>query len=303
MRQQARRFLDRLVGYKLSPILWKKVRRGLSAGRVQSVAVRLIVEREREIEAFKPVEYWQIKVQVETEKGEKFEVELARVKGKKAEIHDGEKAKVILAELENANYVVTNVKKIRTLKRHRTHHLRPRLCNRPRPMFWGGSAKKTMNVAQKLYEQGDITYHRTDSFNLVPAVIEDIRKFVGEKYGPEYLPTTPRLYKTGGKVVAQEAHEAVRPTHIEVSPDKFVGQEMAHDQEKMYSLIWRRTVGCQMADALFDDTKIVVTAGENELTTTGGNHQVRRMEEIIPQGQDRRTSVARAGYRRKIEKE
>ena len=266
--QQARRFLDRLVGYKLSPILWKKVRRGLSAGRVQSVAVRLIVEREREIEAFKPVEYWQIKVQVETEKGEKFEVELARVKGKKAEIHDGEKAKVILAELENANYVVTNVKKSeRKAAPHppfKTSTLQQAAAN-----VLGWSAKKTMNVAQKLYEQGDITYHRTDSFNLVPAVIEDIRKFVGEKYGPEYLPTTPRLYKTGGKVVAQEAHEAVRPTHIEVSPDKFVGQEMAHDQEKMYSLIWRRTVGCQMADALFDDTKIVVTAGENELTTTG----------------------------------
>jgi DNA topoisomerase-1 len=126
-----------------------------------------------------------------------------------------------------------------------------------------------MNVAQRLYEQGDITYHRTDSFNLAPVAIETVRKYIGETYGAEFLPATSRIYKTAGKVVAQEAHEAVRPTHIEVSPDKFTGQEMAHDQEKLYSLIWRRTVGCQMADALFDDTKVVVGAGENELTATG----------------------------------
>ncbi|HAN22866.1 TPA: type I DNA topoisomerase [Candidatus Collierbacteria bacterium] len=266
--QQARRFLDRLVGYKLSPILWKKVRRGLSAGRVQSVAVRLIVEKEREIEKFKPEEYWQIKVEVETKKGEKFEVELARIKGKVADIHEGEKAKVVLAELESAEYLVDSVKKSeRRTAPHspfKTSTLQQAAAN-----VLGWSAKKTMNVAQKLYEQGDITYHRTDSFNLVPTVIEEIRKFIGEKYGAEFLPGTPRVYKTAGKVVAQEAHEAVRPTHIEISPDKFTGQEMAHDQEKLYSLIWRRTVGCQMSDAIFDDTKVIVRAGENELTATG----------------------------------
>lgn len=266
--QQARRFLDRLVGYKLSPILWKKVRRGLSAGRVQSVAVRLIVEKEREIEKFKAKEYWQIKVEVETTRGEKFEVELARTKGKVADIHDGEKAKIVLAELEGAEYLVASVKKSeRKTVPHppfKTSTLQQAAAN-----VLGWSAKKTMNVAQKLYEQGDITYHRTDSFNLVQTVIEEIRKFIGEKYGAEFLPSTPRMYKTAGKVVAQEAHEAVRPTHIEVSPDKFTGQEMAHDQEKLYSLIWRRTVGCQMADAIFDDTKVVVAAGENELTANG----------------------------------
>jgi len=266
--QQARRFLDRLVGYKLSPILWKKVRRGLSAGRVQSVAVRLIVEREREIDKFKPDEYWQIKVQVETVKGEKFEVELARVKGKKADIHDGETAKIVLAELEKADYVVVNVKKSeRKASPHppfKTSTLQQASAN-----VLGWSAKKTMNVAQRLYEQGDITYHRTDSFNLAPVAIEMVRKFIGDTYGAEYLPSSPRMYKTAGKVVAQEAHEAVRPTHIEISPEKFTGQEMAHDQEKLYSLIWRRTIGCQMADALFDDTKVVVEAGENELTATG----------------------------------
>lgn len=266
--QQARRFLDRLVGYKLSPILWKKVRRGLSAGRVQSVAVRLIVEREREIEKFKPVEYWQIKVLVETDRGEMFEVELARINGKKAELHDGEKAKSVLAELENASYLVANVKKSeRKAVPHqpfKTSTLQQAAAN-----VLGWSAKKTMNVAQKLYEQGDITYHRTDSLNLAPSIVGEIRKYIEEKYGNEYLPSSPRVYKTGGKVVAQEAHEAVRPTHVEVSPEKFSGQEMAHDQEKLYSLIWRRTVGCQMADAIFDDTKVVVSAENNELTATG----------------------------------
>jgi DNA topoisomerase I len=266
--QQARRFLDRLVGYKLSPILWKKVRRGLSAGRVQSVAVRLIVEREREIEKFKPEEYWQIKVQVETAKGEKFEIELMRVAGKKADIHNGELAKRVLEELEKAEYIIKDIKKSERKASpnppFKTSTLQQSAANN-----LGWSAKKTMNVAQKLYEQGDITYHRTDSFNLAPVAIEAVRKYVAETYGPEYLPAGPRIYKTAGKVVAQEAHEAIRPTHVEVSPEKFTGQEMARDQEKLYSLIWRRTVACQMSEALFDDTKVVVTAGDNELTATG----------------------------------
>lgn len=266
--QQARRFLDRLVGYKLSPILWKKVRRGLSAGRVQSVAVRLIVEREREIKKFKPEEYWQIKVVVETAKGEKFEIELMRMAGKKADIHDGELAKKILESLEKAEYVIKDIKKSeRKAVPHppfKTSTLQQSAAN-----VLGWSAKKTMNVAQKLYEQGDITYHRTDSFNLAPVAIEAVRAYIKETYGEVFLPATPRIYKTAGKVVAQEAHEAIRPTHVEVSPEKFTGQEMAHDQEKLYSLIWRRTVACQMAEALFDDTRVVVEAGENELTATG----------------------------------
>jgi DNA topoisomerase-1 len=232
------------------------------------VAVRLIVEREREIEKFKPVEYWQIKVAVATQKGEKFEIELARVKGKKADVHDGETAKKILAELEKAEYLVSSVTKSeRKAAPHppfKTSTLQQAAAN---VLSW--SAKKTMNVAQRLYEQGDITYHRTDSFNLAPGAIEAVRKYVETAYGTEFLPSAPRFYKTAGKVVAQEAHEAIRPTHVEVSPDKFIGQEMAHDQEKLYSLIWRRTVGCQMANAVFDDTKVVVGAGEYELSATG----------------------------------
>ena len=272
--QQARRFLDRLVGYKLSPILWKKVRRGLSAGRVQSVAVRLIVEREREIEKFIPIEYWQIRALVKTQKlensktQEEFWVELAKFKANKGEIHNEEEAKKVLEILEAAEYVIKEIKKAeRKTQPHapfKTSTLQQAAAN-----VLGWSAKKTMNIAQKLYEQGDITYHRTDSFNLAPVAIEAVRKFIGEEYGEKYLPASPRMYKTSDKVVAQEAHEAVRPTHIDVTPEKYVGQEMAMDEKKLYSLIWRRTVACQMAEAIFDDTKVVVQAGECELTANG----------------------------------
>jgi len=272
--QQARRFLDRLVGYKLSPILWKKVRRGLSAGRVQSVAVRLIVEREREIEKFVPVEYWQIRALIKTQKlensksEEEFWVELAKYKTNKADIHSGEEAKKILEILESAEYVVSEIKKAeRRTQPHapfKTSTLQQAAAN-----VLGWSAKRTMNIAQKLYEQGDITYHRTDSFNLAPVAIDSVRKFIGEEYGEKYLPKSPRMYKASGKVVAQEAHEAVRPTHIEMTPEKYTGQEMAMDEKKLYSLIWRRTVACQMAEAVFDDTKVVVQANECELTANG----------------------------------
>jgi DNA topoisomerase-1 len=279
--QQARRFLDRLVGYKLSPILWKKVRRGLSAGRVQSVAVRLIVEREREIEKFLPIEYWQIRALVRTQGiknsrtqedlpagRQDFWVELAKYKNKKAEIHKAEEAKKILEILEKGEYVVADIKKTeRKTQPHppfKTSTLQQASAN-----VLGWSAKKTMSVAQKLYEQGDITYHRTDSFNLAPVAIEAVRKFVGDSYGANYLPAGPRIYKTAGKVVAQEAHEAVRPTHIEISPERFTGQEMALDEKKLYSLIWRRTIACQMAEAVFDDTRVVVKVADCELTANG----------------------------------
>jgi len=267
--QQARRFLDRLVGYKLSPILWKKVRRGLSAGRVQSVAVRLIVEKEREIEKFKPIEYWQITVLVKPEKGEAFWLELARIDAKKAEINNGVDAKKIVNLLNSSEYIVGEIKKSeRKASPHapfKTSTLQQASAN-----VLGWSAKKTMNVAQKLYEQGDITYHRTDSFNLAPVAIEAVRKVAAEMYGPNYLPASARMYKTGGKVVAQEAHEAIRPTHFEVAPGKYTGQDtMAHDQEKLYALIWKRTMACQMADAIFDDTKVIVKVKNLDLTATG----------------------------------
>ncbi len=272
--QQARRFLDRMVGYKLSPILWKKVRRGLSAGRVQSVAVRLIVEREREIEKFVPVIYWQIRVLVKTQKHEnskkeeEFWLDLAKYKSQKAEINKEELAEEIVTILDSGEYLIADIKnserKAQPHQPFKTSTLQQAAAN-----VLGWSAKRTMSVAQKLYEQGDITYHRTDSFNLAPVAIEAVRKFIGDTYGPDYLPNAPRIYKTAGKVVAQEAHEAVRPTHVEITPEAYKSQEMAADAEKLYSLIWRRTIACQMSDALFDDTKVVVKRDECELTANG----------------------------------
>ena len=281
--QQARRFLDRLVGYKLSPILWKKVRRGLSAGRVQSVAVRLIVDKEREIEAHKPVEYWQIKVLLKIQKiknsktqnneesknqnGE-FWVELAKIENKKQDINNTELAQKVLADLERGLYKVLDVKKSKRKTNpyapFKTSTLQQAAAN-----TLGWSAKRTMNVAQRLYEQGDITYHRTDSFNLAPVAIDAVRDFVKTNYGEKYLPEKPRVYKVGGKVVAQEAHEAVRPTNMTITPEKYVGQEAVQDQEKLYSLIWRRTVACQMAEAIFDDTRVEVECNKYLLTANG----------------------------------
>ncbi len=268
--QQARRFLDRLVGYKLSPILWKKVRRGLSAGRVQSVAVRLIVDREREIEAHKPVEYWQIRVLVEVSarggSSTKFWIELAKIENKKQEINNTEVAQKVLADLENGTYKVLDVKKTKRKANpyapFKTSTLQQAAAN-----VLGWSAKRTMNVAQRLYEQGDITYHRTDSFNLAPVAIDAVRDFVKNNYGEKYLPEKARVYKVGGKVVAQEAHEAVRPTNMTVTSESFVGEEP--DQKKLYSLIWRRTVACQMAEAIFDDTRVEVESGKYLLTANG----------------------------------
>jgi len=267
--QQARRILDRLVGYKLSPILWKKVRRGLSAGRVQSVAVRLIVEKERDIEKFVPVEYWQIKVLLENQKGEEFVAELAKLSGKKAVVDNGEKAKEIVEALEKGEYVVVDVRKNeRKVQPHppfKTSTLQQAAAN-----VLGWSAKRTMNVAQKLYELGNITYHRTDSFNLAPVAIDGARKHIVDTYGQDYLSKEVRVYKSAGKVVAQEAHEAVRPTDFSRSPDRFEGQEgMGADQAKLYSLIWRRTLACQMAEAIFDDTKVDIKTEEIGLLAAG----------------------------------
>ena len=270
--QQARRFLDRLVGYKLSPILWKKVRRGLSAGRVQSVAVRLIVEKESEIAKHIPEEYWQIRVQVKSKKekgkSDEFWVELAKINNKKQEISKKEDAEKVLSDLESGEYFVKDiVKKQRKSSPNppfKTSTLQQAAAN-----VLGWSAKRTMGVAQRLYEQGDITYHRTDSFNLAPVAVEGVRDFVLKTLGKDYLPEKPRFYKTAGKVVAQEAHEAVRPTHLEISPEKYADSGKESELQKLYSLIWRRTMACQMADAIFDDTKVIVGCDKYDLSANG----------------------------------
>lgn len=273
--QQARRFLDRLVGYKLSPILWKKVRRGLSAGRVQSVAVRLIVERESEIDKHVPEEYWQIRVEVASGKNSFF-VELAKLK-----VENTEKAKKILSDLENGKYVIKDIKKSER-KASPNAPFKTSTLQQAAANVLGWQAKRTMSVAQKLYEQGDITYHRTDSFNLAPVAIDGVRDYVLKNFGKEYLPEKPMFYKTSGKVVAQEAHEAIRPTNFEMSPERYGSTERTGEEQKLYMLIWRRTLACQMADAKFDDTKVIVTSGDYELTANGAVEKFAGWKKVMP---------------------
>jgi len=281
--QIGRRVLDRLVGYKLSPLLWKKVRRGLSAGRVQSVVVRLIVEKEREIEGFKSDEYWQIfsKVKDEKNKVKDFDVELVKVKGKSTEVKNKKDADEIISGLKKADYKVIDVKKREVTKNPFPPFTTSTLTQAGARVF-GWSSKRTMSVAQKLYEEGLITYHRTDSFNLSIPAVEKARKFIEKEYGKEYLPSLPRIYKTTSKS-AQEAHEAIRPTglnfKLEKTEDKFFG-----DQEKLYQLIWGRFIACQMNSSVYDETVIDVEAlpGDYLLRASGQVMKFDGWRRVIP---------------------
>ncbi|MFH2019250.1 MAG: type I DNA topoisomerase [bacterium] len=266
--QTARRVLDRLVGYTLSPVLWKKVRRGLSAGRVQSVALKLIVEKEREILAFIPEEFWEVYVDL-TKAKEKAEVrvQLTKIDGKTAKITDGKAAKQIEEELKTAEYAVSDVVKQRQASSPNPPFTTA-LLQRAASNLWGWSAKQTMSTAQALYEHGFITYHRTDSYNLASEAIEGARKYIKEQYGEKYIPEKPRYYKTSSKS-AQEAHEAIRPTEATRTGSEIEGGKLGPKHEKLYELIKRRLLQSQMADAIYDKTTIVVSAGKYELTAAG----------------------------------
>jgi DNA topoisomerase-1 len=275
--QQARRILDRIVGYKLSPFLWKKVMRGLSAGRVQSVALRLIVEREREREAFKKEEYWTIGLNFKTKAGDIFSAELIEHDGKtlnKFDIQTEKDAKIIAGDLEKKEWHVDRVEKKRreqtpappfitsTLQQEASRRLR-------------FSAKQTMMIAQQLYEgidlsegaAGLITYMRTDSTNLSRESQESAKLFLTESFGKEYVLATPRIFKKKTKG-AQEAHEAIRPTDVKRTPES-IKQYLEPRQAKLYELIWRRFVASQTANALFDLTSIDARA-DNALARANG---------------------------------
>lgn len=256
--QQARRVLDRLVGYKLSPLLWKKVRYGLSAGRVQSVAVRLIVERERERQAFKPEEYWTVAVDFCDAKGKRlFTADLSEKNEKKLEITTGAKAEKVKKELEADSFTISSIKKTERKKNpyppFKTSTLQQGMAN-----VFGFSAKRTMDAAQKLFEKGYITYHRTDSLNLSPQFVEAVRGFVKKEFGAKYLPASANIYKTKS-ANAQEAHEAIRPTDVKRFPQDEA--EITPDEQKAYTLIWKRTVECQMEQAVYDQTSMTVVSG------------------------------------------
>lgn len=266
--QTARRVLDRLVGYKLSPLLWKKVRVGLSAGRVQTVAVRLIVEKEREIEKFKSDEYWEIfcKVKGKGQEVREFTIQLLKIEDKTANITNKDQADIVLADLEKATYKVGDIRKKEVSKiPHPPFTTSTMTQGAARVMGW--TSKKTMSVAQKLYEEGLITYHRTDSLNLSIPAVEKARDYIKKEFGQNYLPESPRLYKTKSKV-AQEAHEAIRPTDVNT---KYVvtDEKFSSEGEKLYNLIWRRFVASQMNASVYDETSIDVIA-DKYLLRAGG---------------------------------
>lgn len=281
--QTARRVLDRLVGYKLSPILWQKVRRGLSAGRVQSVALRLIVEREKEIEKFNKSPYWTIPatfikpknkssetqfdlVEINNERielKEKFDLYDGEYTVSKTNIDSQEKADRIVGDLQTRQFVVDDVLQKETKRTPQPPFTTSTLQQEAARRF-GYSGKRTMSLAQKLYEEGYITYHRTDSVNLAASAVAVMREYITKEFGDRYIPEKPRFYSTKQKL-AQEAHEAIRPTNVAKSADA-IATDLGKDFAKLYELIWRRALACQMADALVESTTVFVKAVENGTT-------------------------------------
>lgn len=272
--QQARRILDRLVGYQISPLLWKRVKRGLSAGRVQSVAVKMICDREREIQAFDSQEYWSLTAHLKSTEPPPFEAKLSKYKGKKADLKNEEQTSKIVSEIKGLPFKVSKVAQKKTRKNplppFTTSLLQQEAFKRLR-----FSAKKTMSIAQNLYEGvelggrglvGLITYMRTDSFRLSEDAISEARKFIQKAFGKEYLPDKPRRFKS--RKSAQEAHEAIRPTSAELEP-KAVLSYLTKDQFALYNLIWTRFVACQMSPAILNKTQVEIIAGKADFRVTG----------------------------------
>lgn len=271
--QQARRILDRLVGYQISPLLWDKVKRGLSAGRVQSVALKMVVNREKEIESFKPEEYWSVEAELLAQAGP-FWAKLAKKNKEKIQIGNQQQSNEICAELKGQKFEIAKIEKTERKRNPLAPFITSRLQQEgSRKLRF--SAKKTMMLAQQLYEGVDlgeagmaglITYMRTDSTRIGGDAIKDVQAYIKENFGPKYLPSEPVIYKT--KKSAQDAHEAIRPTNLEYSP-KFVKEFLSPDQYKLYVLIWNRFVACQMVPAIYDQTSVEIKAGPYELRASG----------------------------------
>lgn len=258
--QQARRVLDRLVGYELSPFLWRKIRFGLSAGRVQSVAVRLVVEREREIEKFNKQEYWTIEVELETERHEKLKTRLIKVQDKtlsKMDIDSESQAKELAKILEGSKYKILSIEK-KESRRNPSPPFTTSTLQQEAARKLGFSAKQTMAVAQGLYEQGHITYMRTDSVNLSQNALEQAKQTIAQQFGQQYTLSEPRIFTNKSKG-AQEAHEAIRPTNLAQSPDQMSGV-MDRNQIRLYTIIWKRTIASQMQQAVLDQTVVDIDA-------------------------------------------
>ncbi len=274
--QQARRVLDRLVGYKLSPLLWDKVRRGLSAGRVQSVAMKMIVDREEEIKAFNPEEYWTFAAKLEAGVPPQFIARLTKVAGKKAEVPNEELARKIEAQLESGTFLVASV----TRKEKSRSAAPPFITSTLQRAAYNRfkyPVKRTMQIAQKLYEGkalggeglvGLITYMRTDSVRVSEDALKEVREYIGTKYGAEIVPDKPNYYRVKKAAQAQEAHEAIRPTSTEFDPEK-VKDFLTKEEHNIYKLIFERFVASQMKPALFDVTDVDIESGDLTLRALG----------------------------------
>ncbi len=296
--QQARRFLDRIVGYKLSPLLWKKVGRGLSAGRVQSVAVRLIVEREREILAFKVEEYWTVTAKLAKETAETFAAELAQVDGKELALKNGEETRALVDELSKERYDILAVQ-----QKERVEHAPPpfttSLLQQQASIKLRYSASRTMRIAQGLYEGvalgdegevGLITYMRTDSFRVADEALAECREHIKTRFGAAYVPDAPIL--RAKRKGMQEAHEAIRPTSVERTPEK-MKPFLTEDQFRLYRLIWNRFVASQMKPAVYHLTEAKIAAGRGLFLAKGREmkfdgftallgHKLKEGEQILP---------------------
>lgn len=288
--QQARRVLDRIIGYQLSPLLWRKVKKGLSAGRVQSVTVRLICEREEEINSFIPEEYWTID-NVFAVSGKTMTGKLSKIDGKKAEIHSKEEVDGILSELADAKYEVAEVKKTKRTKNPAAPFITSSMQQDAYRKL-NFTAKKTMRVAQQLYEGialgkagsvGLITYMRTDSTRIAEVARDDAAAFIKDRYGEEFLPKERKEYKN--KNNAQNAHEAIRPTYVDKTPES-IKEYLTNEQFKLYRLIWERFVASQMASAQMEQTTILTKAGRFDFSTTGTIVVFKGYQEVYQESKD-----------------
>ena len=267
--QQARRFLDRVVGFMVSPLLWEKVGRGLSAGRVQSVAVKMIVEREREIRAFIPEEYWTLEADLDCsnrgmDTNSKLRFDVKKVNGKSYRPPDKDQSDFAIRQLENESFVVKEVRQKPTESKPSAPFITSTLQQAASTRL-GFGVKRTMILAQRLYEAGYITYMRTDSTNLSKDAVEACRDYIATRFGSRYLPDGERVYSS--KSGAQDAHEAIRPSNVDIAPGSL--NDLEPDASKLYQLIWQQFIACQMTNALFTLTTIDVAAGQYLLSTKG----------------------------------
>ena len=291
--QQARRILDRLVGYEISPLLWKKVKKGLSAGRVQSVAVRLICDREAEIKAFVPEEYWNIFAYLQAGKSE-LVVKLIKIANKKAQLPNKEAVDAVVARLQNAQYQVASVT-VKEKKRMPAPPFTTSAMQQEASRKLNMTAKKTMQVAQQLYEgiavggniTGLISYMRTDSVRINDSAQAQAREYIKEKYGESFLPAKPNVFASG-KGQVQDAHEAIRPTSVERTPAQ-LKPFLTLQQFKLYKLIWERFVASQMAPAILDQTTIDVQAADCLFRATGSIVRFASFLQVYNEGKDKKT--------------